>query len=148
MPRIGKSKISKIKFHSVMRDIKSAKEVGNYNALAIAETHHVSRETVNAIRRAKTWPGFILAKQSTNTLRARAKADEHDALVANRKTAGDNIRTRDDRFDQQLDAITEAPVSRHEHEQLHDAVRRLRLRVEALENYAAQPKRGWFARTR
>jgi len=56
-------RIEKIKFLSINREIKEAVKLGKYSAARIAKKHHVSEGTIRAIRRAKTWPGFITAKQ-------------------------------------------------------------------------------------
>jgi len=136
--------INQIKFLSVSRDVKAAVKVDAYDSISIAAKHHVSRQTVYAIKRAKTWPGYVLAKQHINTMRARAKADKFDANRASAIKTHGAVHTREDRFADKLEAIT-GPVGRNEHNQLHNSVRGLRLRIEALEN--AQPRRGWFSRS-
>jgi hypothetical protein len=151
MSRSGKSKINKIKFHSVVRDIKAAKVAGTYNTKTIATAQHISPETVNAIRRAKTWPGFLLAKQNYNTLRLRGKAAQFEAHQ--RAVAVPTIAPAmsDEQFESDLKAITEAPVTRLHINMLGDALRLemrlLRRRVENLEN-ARVPKRSLFGRKR
>lgn len=67
--------ITKIKFYSINRDIKAAVEKDSYSAKKIAKTHHVSPETVRSIRRVRTWPAFVTAKQLKSTYKAQAKAD-------------------------------------------------------------------------
>ena len=69
------AKITKIKFYSINRDVKAAVAADNYNADEIARKHYVSRETVNAVRRAGTWPQWMRNKAEANRRRAvRAKA--------------------------------------------------------------------------
>ena len=72
------TRITKIKFHSINRDIKAEIQNGTYDSSLIAAQQHVSTETVRAVRRAKTWPGFITAKQLKTTNDQRRKADAFD----------------------------------------------------------------------
>ena len=67
-------KINKIKFLSVNRDIKAACAEDKYYPHTLAHKHGLSVSTIRSIKRAKTWPGFLTAKQLTITLTARGKA--------------------------------------------------------------------------
>lgn len=69
------AKITKIKFYSINRDVKAAVAAANYDAEEIGRKHFVSRETVNAVRRAGTWPQWERNKAEANRRRVeRAKA--------------------------------------------------------------------------
>lgn len=62
-------KLNKIKFHSINRDVKAAQVTNSYNAIEIGRQHFVSRETVNAVRRAGTWPQWEQNKAELNRKR-------------------------------------------------------------------------------
>lgn len=63
------AKITKIKFYSINRDVKAAVAAANYDAEEIGRKHYVSRETVNAVRRAGTWPQWERNKAEANRRR-------------------------------------------------------------------------------
>ncbi|MDQ0868999.1 hypothetical protein QFZ70_001472 [Arthrobacter sp. V1I9] len=63
------AKITKIKFYSINRDVKAAVAADTYNAEEIGRKHYVSRETVNAVRRAGTWPQWLRNKAEANRKR-------------------------------------------------------------------------------
>jgi hypothetical protein len=72
--RTRSRKINKIKFYSINRAIKEAVTSTKYSNGRIAQQHGVSVSTVQKIRRAKTWPNFLTAKQLTTTMVSRGKA--------------------------------------------------------------------------
>jgi hypothetical protein len=74
------TRITKIKFHSINRDVKDAITSAKYNAFNIAKKHGVSDETVRSVRRAKTWPAFVTAKQLKVALVARGKKAIFDKI--------------------------------------------------------------------
>ncbi|PPH83901.1 hypothetical protein C5C50_04170 [Rathayibacter sp. AY1D9] len=52
----------------------------------MAEFHHVSTQTIRTVKRTKTWPGFVLAKQQRTSFIANAKDRKfHDAQKAGLK---------------------------------------------------------------
>lgn len=63
------AKITKIKFYSINRDVRAAVAAANYDAEEIGRKHFVSRETVNAVRRAGTWPQWERNKAEANRRR-------------------------------------------------------------------------------
>lgn len=95
MPR--SKKLVAIKFHSINRDIKAAKIAKKYSSSVIAKKHHVSRDTVQAVARAKTWPAFVTAKQlkAATNLRRReavyANSQEQAPLQATKKILSDAL---------------------------------------------------------
>lgn len=128
--------ISKIKFYSINRDIKASVAAGNWNAGRIANAHHVSDETVRAIKRTRTWPAWEIAKQVRRsqvnaTYVISAKAPEQMMLV---QPVSD---PEDEQLAKELEEVTRC-VTWNEYEGLLNAVRKLRRRLEVLED---QPQR-------
>jgi hypothetical protein len=71
--------LSKIKFHSIARDIKD----GRRSVEEMAAFHHVSGQTIRTVKRTRTWPGFVQAKQQRTSYIANAKDRKfHDAQKA------------------------------------------------------------------
>jgi transposase len=75
--------ITKSQFHHIMRNIKQHEAVGTYTADMVAAEFGVSSSTVRAIRRSKTYPGFVSQKQRRHSVPDRAQA------TATRKLSSD-----------------------------------------------------------
>ena len=56
------SKISKHQFQVINREIKQHVSVATFDSTMLAAQFKVSRSTINTIRRAKTYPGFLALK--------------------------------------------------------------------------------------
>jgi uncharacterized protein YjcR len=74
------TRITKIKFYSINRDIKAAVISPKYSTARIAEKQGVSIATVHSVRLAKTWPAFVTAKQLKAALVARGKKAVFDKI--------------------------------------------------------------------
>ena len=96
------SKISKYQFQVINREIKQHVSVGTFNSTLLAAQFKVSRSTINTIRRAKTYPGFLALK-----------ARRHYSP----KTDVSEVE-----FSKELDQLVEAPVEYVTTKQFTDAV--------------------------
>jgi hypothetical protein len=76
------TRITKIKFYSINRDIKEAVISTKYSTARIAQKQGVSIGTVQSVRLAKTWPAFVTAKQLKAALVSRGKAAAFDKIQA------------------------------------------------------------------
>ncbi|MFJ6416511.1 hypothetical protein [Paeniglutamicibacter sp. NPDC091659] len=86
--------ITKAQFRVIMRDIKD-----NFGSTQqIADRNQISPESVRAIRRAKTWPGFQAAKKSRRKKLAQAP----------KKVAAPS---KDDQLQQELDMVPSLPLT-------------------------------------
>lgn len=61
------SPITQKQFHIIARDIRESSKINKYSAAKIAKHFNVSISTVSAIRRAKTWNGFLAQKSARQT---------------------------------------------------------------------------------
>jgi hypothetical protein len=138
------NRITKIKFHSIMRSIKAVEAEHPHmprKAIIIASTHHVSRETVNSIQRAKTWPGFLLNKQARAVHINAAKLSKFEkaqklGLHPVKRESTPSSKTATSKVS------TERTVT---YEEFLNVVRGLRARIERLEDSAGQSsRRGFF----
>jgi transposase len=67
-------KVSKRQFLEISRDIKQYVAVGTFSSSDLARQFKVSRSTINTIRRAKTYPGFLALKSRRHNVPDRAHA--------------------------------------------------------------------------
>lgn len=99
-------RLTKIKFHSIARDIKD----GRRSVAEMAEFHHVSGQTIRAVKRTRTWPAFVLAKQQRMSYIANAKDQKfHDAQKAGlnpvRRAAAPKLTPNEQRLQDELDQL-------------------------------------------
>jgi hypothetical protein len=90
------TKVNKIKFYSINRDIKEAVAARTYNAVEIGRKHYVSRETVNAVRRAGTWPQWERNRAEANRKRiekAKAALQTRNITVIPAEMTGVDMKT-------------------------------------------------------
>lgn len=83
-----RSPVTEPLFHAVMKDVRSSSAIGHFNANAIAIDHNVSVGTVNAMRRAKTWPQWLRDKKASSLSRTRPRATQGPGRIGAGLTAG------------------------------------------------------------
>lgn len=93
--------ITKSQFHKIMRAIKDKTAIASIQQ--IADKHRVSPESVRAIRRAKTWPGFLANKEAKRT---------NDAAKRKQAVKGPAVtKSADDQLQQKLDIAPDLPLT-------------------------------------
>lgn len=102
--------ITKGEFHKIMRDLKD----GFGSVQQIADKHQVSPESVRAIRRAKTWPGFQAAKEARRVKNVQAPKK---AVVA----------SKDDQLQQELNMTPNEPLTPAHVQELLDSQQEVNL---------------------
>lgn len=158
---MGSKRINKIKFLSINRDIKEALASGTYKTQAIADKHGIGVSTVRSIKRAKTWPAFVTAKQNYMALRYRGKSarfekakqlhtatpTESDGApdvtrkLATQSTAGS---VDENRLSEEMKRVR-GFVTRTEYRLLLRTVQQQRERIERLEVEIAKSRRPLFS---
>jgi hypothetical protein len=74
--------ISKIKFHSINRDVRAAVATNSYNANRIAGAQNVSAESVRSVKRTGTWPKFLEYKKANRSRQIIGKIARGKAAIA------------------------------------------------------------------
>lgn len=97
------SPITQKQFHVIARDIRETSKINKYSAAKIAKHFNVSISTVSAIRRAKTWNGFLALKSARQTS---PKASNVEKELATSLTQLEQAPTRDE-FDSTVRQISE-----------------------------------------
>jgi hypothetical protein len=137
----GATRISKIKFHSISRDVKSGLPTAS-----VAIKQRVSESTVRSVRRAGTWPKYQAFKRKIADRTAEKRASEpRPTRVEFAKAAGLKPVTREQRIEDQF-ALELARIQREDAARgaSMDEVRSLRHRIERLENLLAKKTRSFF----
>lgn len=102
--------ITKQQFRIIMRDIKD-----NFGSVQqIADKNHISPESVRAIRRAKTWPGFNAIKEAKRV---------KDATKGKQPAP----KSADDKLQQKLDIVPKRPITPEYVQELLDGQRDVNL---------------------
>jgi hypothetical protein len=137
----GATRISKIKFHSISRDVKSGMPTAS-----VAIKQRVSESTVHKVRRFGTWPKYqAFNHMMADRIAAKRARRPRTTKVEFAKAAGLKPVTREQRIEDQF-ALELARIQREDIERgiALGEVRSLRHRIERLENLLAKKSRSFF----
>lgn len=118
---MARKDITRAFFNQINREVKK----GGTN-INIAKKLHISTETVRTVRNAKTWPGFVALKASRRkNINAKSPKTTAPARAASTKKA-------DKKFQDQLNAVPNEPVTPAYVQELLNAMQDQRLSNENL----------------